>query len=290
MPEPPDNLVDDAPLPPPPDEDEPPLTFTTDEDWSNAMSNLRERRQANSRHAPRAAADGYYDDDDDDEDALDSTYSERDRAPPRISRRTCWVTLGSFLVSALIVSSYQLWMWFHPTPVSCDLDLVRPQKFKVDVTDFFVPKVSAALQLVLSLRNGNMLRSMLLEHCKLTAYETETGLKLGSTQQGSLVLSPLQSTKVTLSLPGLGSSLPPPEQRRLASTFLAKKALLLTIVATASSRLPVKGSKASSVSTNSSKRVDLSALTKEPFFQRAPAPQPEPPADGTPTKPHDVPV
>jgi hypothetical protein len=190
---------------------------------------------------------------------------------------------------------------------------VRPQKFKVDVTDFFKPKVSAALQLVLSIKNTNMLRSMLLEQCKLTAYDAETGLKLGSTQQGSVVLSPFSTTSATISLQGLANSLPQPEQRRcaprlrsarrppllqtcpssrasralprsLAASFLSKKALLLTIVATASSRLPVKGSKAESVSTNSSRRIDLSALTKEPFFQRAQAPPPEE------TGVHDVPL
>jgi hypothetical protein len=163
----------------------------------------------------------------------------------------------------------------HPTPVSCNLELVRPQKFKVDVTDFFAPKVSAAIQLVLTVQNGNMLRSMLLEQCKLTAYEAETGLKLGSVQQGSLVVSPFSSTSVTVSLQGLAGNLPPPEQKRLASAFLAKKALLLTIVATASSRLPQRGSKPMTASTNSSKRVDFSTLTKEPFFQRAVMPAPE---------------
>ena len=77
---------------------------------------------------------------------------------------------------------------------------------------------------------------------------------------------------------------------RAAAAFLANKALLLTIVATATSRLPTKGSKTTEVTSNSTKRVDLSSLTKEPFFQRAPPPPPEPEvdADGKP-KAHDVP-
>lgn len=188
------------------------------------------------------------------------------------------------MLSVLVFGAYQLYLWLYPTPLSCSLDLVRPQKFKVDVSDFFAPRVSAALQLVLNVRNSNMMRSMLLEHCKITAYDSETGAKLGSTQQGSIVLSPFQSTKVTISMPGLASSLPQPEQRRLAAAFLSKKALLLTLVATASSRLPTRNSKPTSVSTNSSKRVDLSALTKEPFFQRAAAVPTEEPTV------HDVPL
>ena len=65
-----------------------------------------------------------------------------------------------------------------------------------------------------------------------------------------------------------------------AAAFLAKKALLLTIVATASSRLPQKDSSATQVTSRSQRhRVDLAALTKEPFFQRAHPPSP--PLDGS---------
>ena len=72
-----------------------------------------------------------------------------------------------------------------------------------------------------------------------------------------------------------------------AAAFLAKKALLLTIVATASSRLPQKDSSATQVTSRSQRhRVDLAALTKEPFFQRAPAAPKE--ADAAPV--HDVPL
>jgi hypothetical protein len=192
------------------------------------------------------------------------------------------------LAVLVLFGCVQLWMWLNPTPLSCDLELIRPQKFKVDVTDFFAPKVSAALQLVLNVRNNNMLRSMLLEQCTLVAYEAATSLKLGSAQQGSLVIAPFTTTRATISLQQLGGSLPQPEQRRLATEFLSQKALLLTIVATASSRLPFKGSKASTVATNSSKRVDLSTLTKEPFFQRQQASVEEEAPTSEP-KVHDVP-
>ena len=181
--------------------EEPPLTFDADDDWRRAVGNLRhnvrQRAAAGQQHMDS------YDDDDGpaeevgDEEELDDMYRRR---ATRSSRR-CWYYVATALVSIGLVCAWQLWMWLHPTPVRCDLELVRPQKFKIDVTDFFAPRVSAALQLVLSVRNGNLLRSMLLEQCKLTAYETETGLKLGSTQQGSLVISPLSTTKVTSTSP-----------------------------------------------------------------------------------------
>ena len=154
----------------------------------------------------------------------------------RSAGRRFWIALAAFFCALLIVGSYQAYLWMNPQPLSCSLEVARPQKFKVDVTDFFRPKVSSALQLVLSLKNRNMLRSMLLEQCKVAVFEEETGLKLGSVQQNSLVLAPFSTTSVTLSLQGLASQLPQ-EQRRLAAMFLAKKALLLTIVATASSRV-----------------------------------------------------
>ena len=54
-----------------------------------------------------------------------------------------------------------------------------------------------------------------------------------------------------LPLPGAGASLPQQEHQRLATLFLSHKALLLTIVATATSRLPGargKSAQASAVS------------------------------------------
>ena len=51
-------------------------------------------------------------------------------------------------------------------------------------------------------------------------------------------------------------------------------------------QIHAKGSKSTPVTVNATRRVDLSALTKEPFFQRAPPPPPPPPG----TEVHDVPV
>ena len=69
------------------------------------------------------------------------------------------------------------------------------------------------------------------------------------------------------------------------------KALLLTFVVTATSRLPIKGSKASQTSSNTTRRVDLSGLYKDPFFQRAPVAAPHPDAAAAAKdKVHDVPI
>jgi len=155
------------------------------------------------------------------------------------------------------------------------------------VTEFFAPTVSAAVQGVLSVKNGNYLRSLLLEGLTLTVYEAETGLKLGEAKQGSLHISHFSSTQVTLAVTRLGSSLPPPQQQRLATEFLRHKALLLTFVVTVTSRLPIKGSQATQTTTNATRKVDFSGLYKDPFFQRAPAaPVPPPPEDMQ----HDVPI
>jgi len=249
----------DEPEPAMTEEDRAAFAGGVSDDWKAMAAGLRQRRaEAKKKASVDLPADDYTFDHEED-----------------VCGRRCCLYFAAFVVALALFAGYQFWRWLNPTPVSCSLELVRPQKFKVDVTDFFAPRVSAALQLVLSLRNNNILRSMLLEQCKLTVFDDETGLKLGSAQQGSLVLSPFSTTQVTVALNQLANALPPPEQRRLAAAFLAKKALLLTIVATASSRIPKKGTTASQVSTNSSRRVDLSALAKEPFFQRQYQPEPE---------------
>ena len=248
----------------------------TSDDWRQMAEGLRQRK-LEAKAAKLAER----------EDADADAFDDESNGP--MCGRMCCLYFAAAMLALLSVAAYQAWQWFNPAPVSCSLELVRPQKFKVDVTDFFAPRVSAAVQLVLQLKNPNLLRSMLLEHCKLTAYDDETGLKLGSVQQGSLVLQPFSTTQVTVTLNQMGSSLPSPEQRSLASAFLSKKALLLTLVATASSRIPKRGSNATTVTSNATRRVDMSSLTKEPFFQRA-APPPDANAAGaTPEKPADVP-
>lgn len=200
-----------------------------DVDWA-MLNELRQRRQ-HERGGGRGAF----------EQRADDELSEDMEPPVPWWRQRCCLMVLAAMLSLVVVGGYQLYCWLYPQPVTCTLDLVRPQKFKVDVTEFFAPRVSAAVQLVLSLRNRNMLRSMLLEQCKLVAYEASTGLKLGSVQQGSLVLAPFSTTQATVTLSGLASSLPGEEQRRLAVEFLGQKALLLTIVATASSRVSASG-------------------------------------------------
>lgn len=199
---------------------------------------------------------------------------ERDLLPrelppePFWSRRWVWMAL-SILIGLALFGGVQLWMYTHPKPVTCTLEVMRPHKFKIDVTDFFSPRVSAAMQLVLSVKNNNLFRAMLLESCKLTLFEEGTGLKLGSASQGSLVMPAFTTTQVSVVLQDMAANLPADEQRRLAKLFLAKNALAFTLVAAASSRLPVKGSTPTLTSANATRRVDLSPLAKEPFFQRA---------------------
>lgn len=266
--------------------DDPGHKKALDEDWDAVLSNLRERsavrRGAGEPTGEARGADAGSDDD-------DGLYDDE---PPKAWYERRWLI---WLISAAVVlagvGATQLWFWLHPRALSCSVDVIRPQKFKIDVTDFFAPRVSAALQLVLHVRNTNLLRSMLLEGCKLVAIDAGTGLKLGSAQQGPLVVGPRSVTQLSVSLPQIGSSLSGEDQRALAASFLAKKVLFVTVLATASSRLPTKtkrGEEAStmSVATNSSRRIDLAALTKEPFFQRAPAAPKE--ADAAPV--HDVPL
>ena len=218
------------------------------DDWEqlSASAGLRKRLDAAVQRRDQRQQPARQTEDEDEDD--DAAFEEEDA---RYGRRCC-LSLLAFVLALLIVGAYQAYLWMNPLPMSCTIDIMRPQKFKVDVTDFFAPRISAAAQFVLSIKNSNVLRQMLLEQCKLTVYEAATGLKLGSVQQSSLVLSPFTTTSATLSLQGLGGNLAAPEQRRLAGIFLSKKALLLTIVATASSR--------------------VGQLPAPPFFKPHPAP------------------
>jgi len=195
----------------------------------------------------------------------------------------CLLVLLVATVAAAVVGYLSL----HPMPLKCYVELVRPNKFKIDVTEFFTPRVSVAVQAVLSISNGNPFRSMLLESCKVVALDAVTGLKLGSALQGPLVVSPYSKTQVTLHMRDVGGATSPEEQRKMATTFLYNKALLLGFVATATSRLPLKDSKLSKTSTevsNATRKVDFSAMYKEPFFQRAAPPPTEE------VSVHDVPL
>lgn len=234
--------------------------------------------------AGRSADDAKADEDD------DATFTGREHAaddPPLFSR-TCCLGCAAALVAVLALGVMQLYVWLNPAPLVLSVDVIRPQKFKVDVTEFFAPRVSAAVQLVLQVSNSNLFRGLILENVKLVAFEKATGLKLtSSVHERPMLVSPRNTVQLTMSLNGLGGALPNAEQRRLASLFLSEKALLLTLVATATSRVNLKGAKgdATPITTNTSRRVDLSALVKEPFFQRAPPPPSVPMEDIV----HDVP-
>jgi len=253
-----------------------------DDDWER----IRARYQSKLPEITKADTNAHPPDDglSEDED-LDAALRSQGDAP--LISRSCWMYIIGIAVALLAGAVYQVYLYLNPSPLTISVELVRPQKFKIDVTDFFAPRVSAAVQLVLQVRNANFFRALVLENCKLATWEAETSLKLASTMhERPMVISPLSTASLTLNVPSLGGSLPASEQRRLAGVFLSQKALFLTFVATATSRMNAKGSKSSAVSTNSTKRVDLTPLAKEPFFQRAPPPPPPPEEDVV----HDVPL
>ena len=99
------------------------------------------------------------------------------------SLRTCFLFFVAALVLVALVAGAGYAHWSYPQPLGCSVGLVRPQKFKIDVTDFWAPSVSAAVQLVLSVRNGNLLRALLLDGLTVSVYEAATGLKLGTAAQ-----------------------------------------------------------------------------------------------------------
>jgi len=188
--------------------------------------------------------------------------------------RTC---LAALVVVLGAVAAFAWAMLSSPTPLECSAQTVRAQRFKIDVSDLWMPRIASTLQLGLSLRNANFFGSMLLEGCTVIVYEAASGLKLGTATHGQLMLPAMRTMQVNLAVKGVGESLPQPEQRRLAEIFLEHKALLLTIVATATSKLPLKGSKSNSDTRNSSRRLDLSTMAQDPFYERPPPPPPRHP-------------
>ena len=114
------------------------------------------------------------------------------------------------LLLALAIAGAVVYLRRFPTPLSCALDHVRPVKFKIDVTDFWAPRISATLQAVLNVGNRNLLDLLLLEACKVTVYEARTGLKLGSASSNALTISPFSSTTVSVNVLGIGANAPQP--------------------------------------------------------------------------------
>ena len=134
------------------------------------------------------------------------------------------------IICLSILVSFNFYLWVYPAPLECVVELIKPQKFKIDVSEFFSPKVSAALQVhllwsipekasllivsynaataflispgldvrqvVVSIKNSNFFRSMLLEHCKLSVFSDDMNIKLGIGQQNSLVIPKFSSTQV----------------------------------------------------------------------------------------------
>jgi hypothetical protein len=215
-------------------------------------------------------------------DAADCLEDEAARRRESSSRSRALLTGCAAFLGLLVAGAASAYMMYErPSNLDCGVHQLHAQRFKVDVTEFWEPRISASLQLVLSVRNTNLLREMALEECHVRVYEESTGLLLGSATHGALVVSKLTNNQVNLPVRQLGAAVPQPQQRRLAEAFLRHKALLLTIVATATSRLPLKGSRMGKVTTNVSRRLDLKVMAKDPWYVRPPPPPPKPPPETT---------
>lgn len=223
-------------------------------------------------------------------------------APPPASCTTLEYALSLGAVACVVAAAAFTLLYTSPPVVHCDPLGAAPLRFKVDVSDFWRPKLSASVQLALTLTNADWLRPAVLDECKVVVYEEATNLRLGAATHGPIHVGARSKVAVSLALKGFGASLPRDEQRRLSELFLRHKALILTLVATATSQLPrVKGAKPATsspvVRTSSAKKLDLAAAFKDPFFQR-PAKEELPEEDEATRKPsgasdhatvHDVP-
>ena len=62
-----------------------------------------------------------------------------------MNMRTCCLIFVATLVLVALIACGGYAHWRYPSPLGCSVGLVRPQKFKIDVTDFWAPHVSAAV-------------------------------------------------------------------------------------------------------------------------------------------------
>eukprot|EP00965_Chrysotila_dentata_P202892 6181381-Pleurochrysis_carterae.AAC.1 len=134
---------------------------------------------------------------------LDEAASADGEATKRLRGASLFVYLGC--AALLLTACAALGMWLlMERPVTCEAHKVRleeleprllvlPQRFKIDVTEFWSPRLSSTLQLVLSVRNSNLFSSMLLEECAVTVFEAATGQKLGVAKHGRLHVEPRQT-------------------------------------------------------------------------------------------------
>lgn len=274
--------------------DEAPISSASVADGEGGDSEWQERLGARARRVQFAELKGglqlhsSLDDEHDDpmweSDGEDEGGAGQSKAERRQRRRRR--SQVSFVAAAVVVAGAAAGAWtvLLPQPLECTPRLLTATRFKVDVSDFWVPKISGTLQLVFAVRNPNLFRTMQLESCRITVLEQATGLKLGSGNQGPFLLPKMHTTQLTMPLRDIGGGLPREEQRRLAELFLRHKALLLTILATCTSKLP-KEKTSKTISTNTSRRLDLASSAKDPFYVKPPPP---PCAEGGEESVHDV--
>ena len=63
-----------------------------------------------------------------------------------MNMRACCLIFVATLVLVALIAGGGYAHWRYPSPLGCSVGLVRPQKFKIDVTDFWAPHVSAAVR------------------------------------------------------------------------------------------------------------------------------------------------
>ena len=71
-----------------------------------------------------------------------------EEAEEGMNMRTCCLIFVATLVLVALIAGGGYAHWRYPSPLGCSVGLVRPQKFKIDVTDFWAPHVSAAVRTV----------------------------------------------------------------------------------------------------------------------------------------------
>ena len=132
---------------------------------------VRERRRHQTNSADvvqqnlRLKPNGELAADSDDDDWMDG--------PQRAGGGRCVpLLLASLALTILGTAGLGLAQMYAPWPVECDAISVNARRFKVDVSDFWAPRLQSTVQFVLELRNRNPLRAMLLESCKLEALHT----------------------------------------------------------------------------------------------------------------------
>jgi len=135
----------------------------------------------------------------------ESTEEELDfvRGGGSLSRCSA-VCLAVSMLVLVLVAGVGLWQVYQPFPLHCEVGTVAARRFKIDVSEFWTPKLQSTVQIGFDVRNRNPFRQMILGECKFELFEEATGLKLGAAQQTRLFLNPLSTMRMTLAVKNKG--------------------------------------------------------------------------------------